>query len=364
MDTITIVDTSICTDNLGDEIIMEAVNNVVHELFPNAYIFRVPSHEALSDRTRKFIAKSSFCFIGGTNLLSSHIGPRGLWRLTAADANLFCASHTACLGTGWNDYMPAPNRQTKRILQTTLSPHLIHAARDSYTRDHLDRIGIRAVTASCPTAWPLTPGHCALIPKSKAPAVVFTLSAWRSAPAEDLAWMKVLKRNYPKLLFFPQMQDDYAYFRSFGFDEIGVINPTTEAYTKFIENENVDVIGTRLHGGIRALQKGRRALILAIDNRATEMSKDIALPVIRRDDTAAVENWIHGGEATAVALPQTAMDLWKRQFSAENIVKLPQPIPGEIRHLSTVTDAAKRIMRYGAWRVRAFKPRRNMRVSG
>jgi hypothetical protein len=64
METIAVVDTSICGDNLGDEIIMDAVNGIVSELFPDAYIFRVPSHEALSDPTSSFLMRSEWCFVG------------------------------------------------------------------------------------------------------------------------------------------------------------------------------------------------------------------------------------------------------------------------------------------------------------
>ncbi len=134
METIVVVDTSICTDNLGDEIIMESVNEVVSELFPNAYIYRVPSHEALSDRTRRFISEASFCFIGGTNLLSSDIRIDGLWRLGFEDARFYGGTRTVCLGTGWNDYMPKPTRKTQAILLTGLSPALSHSVRDTYTQ--------------------------------------------------------------------------------------------------------------------------------------------------------------------------------------------------------------------------------------
>ena len=48
MDNITILDTSVSTDNLGDEIIMQAVQNVVLDVFPNAYAYRVASHEYMS----------------------------------------------------------------------------------------------------------------------------------------------------------------------------------------------------------------------------------------------------------------------------------------------------------------------------
>ena len=49
------------------------------------------------------------------------------------------------------------------------------------------------------------------------------------------------------------------------------------------------MVGTRLHAGIRALQKGNQALILSVDNRATEINKDINIPVISRFDLAQIE---------------------------------------------------------------------------
>lgn len=327
MRTVAIVDTSICTDNLGDEIIMDAVNQVVWELFPDAYVFRVPSHEALSDRTHKFIGEASYCFIGGTNLLSSRIEPYGLWRLRLEDAYHYGGTHTVCLGTGWNDYMPRPTEHTGKILRTALTSDLIHSARDGYTRDHLAGVGLAAVNTSCPTTWSLTPDHCRTIPTARAPTAVFTLSAWRPDPAADRAFVDLLRRHYGRLRFFPQMQNDWDYCRSLGFDDVALVTPTTEGYTRFLENEDVDVIGTRLHGGVRALQKGRRALVLAIDNRATEIGKDTGLPVAARDDLAAITRWIEGAAPTALALPQDAIDAWKAQFRPEALERLPRPAP-------------------------------------
>jgi polysaccharide pyruvyl transferase WcaK-like protein len=324
MDTITIVDTSICSDNLGDEIIMDAVNKTVMSLFPDAYIFRTPSHESLSDRTRKFIEQSSFCFLGGTNLIQSDLRPDGIWRFHPMDARVYAGAHTVCLGVGWKDYMPSATEKTNRLLHTALSPYLLHAVRDNYTREHLITAGVKTISTSCPTTWDLTPAHCSTIPAARAPSVVFTLTAWRPAP-EDREWIAVLKRHYLKLYFFPQMQDDFEYFQSFGLEDVEVIPPSTVKYTRFLQNEDVDFVGTRLHGGIRALQMGRRALILAVDNRAAEISKDISLPVIERSDVAAIEAWIEGGAATVLNLPQDEITAFKAQFSAPNIKLLPQP---------------------------------------
>ncbi|WP_437372533.1 polysaccharide pyruvyl transferase family protein [Inquilinus limosus] len=327
MDTVAIVDTAICTDNLGDEIIMDAVNDVVWELFPDAYIFRVPSHEALSDRTRKFIRQADWCFIGGTNLLSSDIGPKGLWRLDRMGAAAYGSTRTVCLGTGWNKYMSDATPETRSLLQTALSPDLIHSVRDSYTASHLEKVGRKAVTTSCMTTWSLTPEHCSSIPTKRASSVVFTLSAWRADVDADRAFVELLRRRYRRVYFFSQMQNDYDYFRKFGWDDISVVAVTTQAYDRFLENEDVDFVGTRLHGGIRAMQKGRRALILAIDNRATELGKDTGLPVVQRTDTAGIDAWLEREEPIRPSLPRDAIDRWKAQFRGEAAAAVPKPAP-------------------------------------
>jgi hypothetical protein len=332
MDTVSIVDTSICTDNLGDEIIMDAVNRTVWSLFPNAYIFRVPSHEALSDRTRGFLRKSSWCFIGGTNLLSSNLGPWDLWRLDEKGAAALGSTRTLCLAPGWKMYMESTAGRAKSLLQTALWTGGIHSTRDGYTRDHLKGIGLTALATSCVTTWGLSPEHCRKLPTGRSDSAVFTLTAWHNAPEADRAFVDVLRSHYKKLYFFPQMQDDYEYFLKFGWEDIKVAGTTLEAYDNFLENEEVDFVGTRLHGGIRALQKGRRALILAIDNRATEIGKDTGLPVVQRTETDAIRTWIETEPAILLDLPQQSIDQWKRQFS--DALPMPAAIP-EPAHTET-----------------------------
>ncbi|WP_342642652.1 polysaccharide pyruvyl transferase family protein [Rhodoligotrophos ferricapiens] len=344
MKTVTIVDTSICTDNLGDEIIMDAVNKVVWELFPSAYIYRVPSHEPLSDRTREFVRQSDFCFVGGTNLLSSYMDrDDALWKIGSKDSKYFAVARTVCLGTGWGDYMPSPSAASQRLLHSVLSRELMHAARDSYTRDYLIKIGLDAVCTSCPTMWTLTPDHCSKIPTGRANSAVFTLSAWRRDPEADRAFVEVLRRQYRHLYFFSQMHKDLSYLDSFGLSDVKHIQPTVEAYTHFLESEDVDFVGTRLHGGIRALQKGRRALILSIDNRAAEISKDTGLPVLARNDLAGIERWIEDGAPTRIALPQSAIDEWKEQFSAERVSLLTPISESARRELKNRSLASKSV---------------------
>lgn len=333
METITIVDTAISTDNVGDEIIMDSVNEIVSELFPEAYIFRVPSHDALSERTRSFVRKSAWCFIGGTNLLSSVINPWNLWRLDRQAANAFGSSRTICLGTGWNDYMESPTLESQMLLNTALSSDYLHAVRDKYTQNHLDSIGIKSVFTSCPTTWVLSPALCSRIPTAKAKTAVITLSAWRAEIELDKSWIQVVRKKYDEVFFFSQMQEDFEYLSALGFDDIKIVAATVKAYDGFLANHDVDFIGTRLHGGIRALQKGRRALILSIDNRAAEMGRDTGLPVLPRSDSTAIEKWIDGAPPVTIALPEDEISTWKNQFSpvvratAKAVSLLPDTLP-------------------------------------
>lgn len=313
MQNVCIVDTSICTDNLGDETIMDAVNGIIVDMFPNAYITRVPSHEALSGRTRRFIYDADFCFIGGTNLISSSLNPLGLWRISAGDARVFSSTHTILLGVGWNDYQSAANPATQRFLKMALSPAFRHSVRDRYTQSHLNHAGINSITTSCMTMWTLTPAHCANIPRRKSGSVVISLTQWRRNPELDGRFISAIKRHYKRAYFFPQQFLDYSYLRSLGFD-IPLAATTNAGYSRFLESEDVDFIGTRLHGGIRAMQKGRRALILAVDNRAAEIGRDTDLPVRDRADIAGIESWIDAGEETAIRLPEQAIREWKAQF--------------------------------------------------
>lgn len=329
METIAVVDTSICGDNLGDEIIMDAVNGIVSELFPEAYIFRVPSHEALSDRTRSFLKRSEWCFVGGTNILSSNMHRYGLWRLTKKDAELYGQIRTTLLGAGWIDYSAPPTSRTRGFLRSAFRPDLLHSVRDTYTLNHLAKIGIRGLMTSCPTTWSLTPEHCAKVPRARAKDAIITLSAWRESANADRAFVEVLRKHYSKLFFFCQSQEDYRYFASFGWQDIAPISPTLKSYDRFLEEHDVDFVGTRLHGGIRALQKGRRALVLAVDNRATEIAKDTGLPVVSRDDSGEIERWIEAGAPTKINLPLKAIEDWKAQFrpGQRSAVSYEKPVP-------------------------------------
>lgn len=323
MRTITLVDTSYSTNNIGDEIIMDAVNQTVLELFPDAYIYRVASHEPLSPRAHGFIRDADLCFVGGTNILSSKLGPRSLWRVTMADAEQFARTPTITLGTGWERRTEEISSFSESFLKRSLSPRLLHSVRDSFTKAQLDKIAIGSVNTSCPTTWSLTPEHCSGIDPRKSNAVLFSHTAWLPDRDADGRLMRALLESYDELYFFAQMRDDLDYAKSVRWDEkIRIVPPNLKAYDAFLKEKRVDYVGSRLHGGIRALQHGRRALILAVDHRASEIARDTGLPAIARDDIAATRSWIEEAPPLQVRLPQAAITAWKQQFRAPGLDNL------------------------------------------
>ena len=154
---------------------------------------------------------------------------------------------------------------------------------------------------------------------------------------------------YPEVMFFPQMREDLHYMQKFGFDGIKIIPPNLEAYNAILQNEEIDFVGTRLHGGVRALQRRQRALILAIDNRATEIARDTGLPVVQRTDIGAIKAWVESAPEARISLPQKAIDEWRRQFNEALLGKLPAPPawnpPSRARKVRKILREAKGVLR-------------------
>jgi hypothetical protein len=66
------------------------------------------------------------------------------------------------------------------------------------------------------------------------------------------------------------------------------------------------------------MQLGRNALIIAVDNRAAEIKKDIGLPVVLRDDLHTISCWLAGlTDWAPIELPLDAIKQWKQQFASD-----------------------------------------------
>lgn len=298
--------------NLGDHIISAAVREALTDRLGFDRVVAMPTLRPLQ---RDEVAALNACdaiFIGGSNLLNSRMLFNRQWALGWA---LRHVRPMTLLGVGWWQYQGPADLATRWLLRRLLSRQGPHSVRDGFTRKQLEGVEVGpVVNTTCPTLWPLTPDRVSGVPASKAPAVVFTLTCYNVRPETDRALLDLLCAQYQDVYFWPQGDQDMAYLNRLmngvSVPSLRILDASLGAFDELMSQTRVDYVGTRLHGGIRALQRGQRSLILSIDNRATEIARDTGLPCVERDDLERLGRLIQGGFSTSITLPQDAIDAW------------------------------------------------------
>ena len=310
---ISIFDTSIAAYNIGNQIIMDAVKTELMELFLQSFVLSLPV-EDIKTNARRYNAVSDISFVGGTNILNGNIRKYRQWDLDLH--NILRLSNIVLLGCGWCQYEERPiTRYTQWAFNKVFSKQYIHSVRDEYTRSKLASIGIDSINTGCPTLWRITDEVTNRIPKNKKQCVVITLTDYNRNQVRDKHLLDICLRNYQKVYLFPQGTGDIPYIKSLGYIErLQVISPQISAYNALLESGEVDYIGTRLHAGIRALQKTVRSFIIGIDNRAKEMARDFGLPVLDEESMDKLEEWINVPYSLELKIPFERIESWKRQF--------------------------------------------------
>lgn len=304
--------------NLGDEIILDAVTALLRDLAPNAYLATMSLHQPLTDKQRNKLKQAHGIVVAGTNMLDGRYKIRGnnRWPVSFYDARKL--PKTILIGAGWTSYGSYPNFLGKRLYGKILHSTALHALRDGYTVDMMQRCGVTNVlNTSCPSLWRLTPEHLAEVPPRKADDAIFTLTDYSKSPEDDSLLIEVLKQNYRTLYFWPQGAWDLAYLDQLGYSSSVELVPATLAdYDHLLRNHrSLDYVGTRLHGGLRALQHKKRTVTIAIDNRAAEISRDILLPVLDRTEIRnQLAQMIHGPIQYRLDIPYENIEIWKRDF--------------------------------------------------
>jgi polysaccharide pyruvyl transferase WcaK-like protein len=313
MRTVTILDTATASTNLGDQIIMEAVRRETDSLFADAFQYNVVSHEWMGRRSRGLVRRADVSIIGGSNLLSSRMWFRPLWKITPLD--VLQPGEIVTMGVGWyQDQRPA-DWYSRWLLRHALSSRHLHSVRDSQAERMLIAAGIaNVVNTGCPTLWGLSPEACQRIPTGKARNVITTLNTYIKHPDADRMLLATLRERYDHVYFWTQTQEDQAYALELD-PALECIEPSLAAFDRLLESpQDLDYVGNRLHAGIRAMQKGRRAVIIEIDNRARSMSEDVALPTVARTDRAHLISMVDHPFETALQLPHEKIAQWREQF--------------------------------------------------
>ncbi|MFY9074612.1 polysaccharide pyruvyl transferase family protein [Malaciobacter mytili] len=301
--------------NIGDHIISRASHRELKKIFGNdVKISEIPSHSFLDLNSIKLLKKSELTIVGGSNLLWFRLFPPASWPIGPIE--LLTYSDLILMGVGWGAYNIKAGTYSKFIANKVLSSRYMHSLRDGYTTEICkEKLGLsNGINTGCHTTWHLAETKIGYS-KNKSDKCIFSLTDYDKSPKEDLELIKQLSLLYKgNIILWPQGADDLSYAKSLGYNG-EYIEPNLESYIRFLENTySVDYVGTRLHAGILALEYGLNTLVIAIDNRAIEISKDINLPIIERNNISSLKNLILNGFEINLNFNQDAISSWKNQF--------------------------------------------------
>lgn len=317
-----LLDTSIGTCNVGDSIIMECTERELDPILKNMFVFRLPTHVPAFHNYA--VLRNSFAvqnytncdykFVGGSNILAKNM----LTHYPQWNVNIFNCKpleNSVCVGVGAGagEHVDA---YTTHLYRKILSHSYYHSVRDERSKHYVeDVLGLKAINTGCVTMWALTPDFCAQIPTKKADNVVFTLNAREVPDPHDQMLIDTLRRKYEKVSFWIQGDKDEAYFHTFSnASDIELIPPHKSAYEAVLRRENIEYVGTRLHGGIYALRHKKRAIIISIDERAQNISSDTGLVTIDKNALDELPALISSSFETRLNIPFDEIARWKAQF--------------------------------------------------
>ncbi len=320
MKKIVLLDPSLASLNIGDSIIMISIEKGIQSIINGNFVVHLPTQTPImhfyqkNDARLKLISQADFKFICGSNLFWQNMfSLHPNWNINLL--NYLPIKDSVLVGVGSGIEKNNMNYYTQKLYNKVLSHELIHSVRDDITKQHLVNLGFKAINTGCATLWGLTDQVCNKIPKKKSKNVVFTLTDYALDKEKDKLMIDILKKNYEKLYFWPQGYSDYEYFLEINDSpEINIINPNLETFSILLKNNEIDYVGTRLHGGIFAMQMMCRAIIVIIDNRARDMQVTYNLNCIERTNIDNLENLLNSEIETKININNKNINNWINQF--------------------------------------------------
>lgn len=325
---IIVFDTSIASDNIGDEIIMRSVYNEMRTIFDPYFIMKHSTHTPImhlyqqiskADPAFSYYSNAKYKFIGGSNIFKRTIRVRRSdWNINIFDKRFYDGAITIGCGSSFDESLDTDS-YTKKVYGSFLNRKYYHSTRDEKTKVFLETLGYKAINTGCVTLWSITPELCKSIPIQKSEKVVFTLTGYKPDPVNDKKMVEILASNYKELFFWPQSIGDLEYFHVLMKDmksiPVIILEPNLYAYERLLSHGDVEYVGTRLHGGIFALQNRRRATIISIDNRAEDMDVSNNINCIKREKIIdELEKRVNGNIVTDIHVDNKAIEDWKGQF--------------------------------------------------
>lgn len=322
MKKVMLLNTAIGTSNIGDYIIMECVKKELASVLDNNFVYEMPTHTVAFNafsvwRNSSVVQNYTNCdykFAGGSNLLVKDLKTHyPQWNINKWNSKPLNGVITVGVGAGAGDYT---NKYTTELYRKILNHDYYHSVRDERSKEYVENVlGLKAINTGCVTMWMLTPEFCKTIPTKKSDNALITLTARAEVNPNEQKMIDVVVKNYSKVYCWIQGDRDLNYFNRFGNTEnIEIIPPNKDAYEHILNTVNLDYIGTRLHGGVYAMRHKKRAIIIAIDERAKEINKKNNLNCLMIDEMDKLEDMINSEFETKIVMPFEKINRWKAQF--------------------------------------------------
>ena len=327
MKRVQLLDTSIGTSNIGDFIIMECVRKELAPILEKSFVYNMSTHLPAFNaysvwRNSAVVQMYSNCdykFAGGSNLLVKDLRTHyPQWNINKWNSKPLAGVITVGVGAGCGDYT---NSYTTKLYQSILNHDYYHSVRDERSKEYVEKVlGLKAINTGCVTMWMLTPEFCKTIPTKKSNTALITITARPEQNQNEQKLIDIVVRNYDKVYCWIQGDNDYDYVKKFNnIENIELISPTKDAYEHILDTVDLDYIGTRLHGGVYAMRHKKRAIIIAIDERAREINAKNNLNCIEQNDIDdKLESMINSEFETKINMPFDEIARWKAQFSEFN----------------------------------------------
>jgi len=321
MQNILLLDTSVGSQNKGDDIIMECVRQELSPILKNNFEYTLPTHVSPFHwyqvwRNSFRLQSYSNCrlkFVGGTNILAKNMLTHyPQWNINLFNCKPLSGSILVGVGAGAGEHK---DWYTRRLYRKVLNHNYYHSCRDERTKQYVENIlGLKAINTGCVTMWMLTPDFCRSIPTTKSDKVVFTLTNGKYDERDQIL-IDTLKRSYKDVYFWPQGISDYDYLHAYNnIDGITILPASKQAYDRFLTDFDTDYVGTRLHGGIYAMRHKRRSIIIIIDERAREINRSNNLVCLEKNDITQLEGIINSEIETKIRMDYAKINSWKEQF--------------------------------------------------
>lgn len=297
--------------NLGDLIISRASKREIQHMFSDdVQIEAIPSHAKLGKRSYEIIEKSDHVIVGGSNLFWFRLFPRASWPLGVTD--LFKLKNVTFLGVGWGSYDITTGPFGKATCKRIFDPSSVNSFRDQYSVQKAVELNIpNPIFTGCQTTWIFGRGH-EINQSDYAKKCIFTLTDYAKDSLRDRQLIETLKSFYGEdnLYFWPQGKKDQEYVLTLNFSPDRILDYSLESFTNFCMAGDVDYVGTRLHGGIYAMELGAKAIIIAVDNRATEMGADLGLTIVERTELNTLPDLLGRKISGQLNIPNDNIATW------------------------------------------------------